>query len=92
MNRSIVSFEVWKKRNPRLHNWLSCIICRETGWLDEEDDVCFMCDGAGKIDDLYSLYLHDVEHDIFMLEVFVEGYVIPPGVKAAFESMMEFLR
>lgn len=63
----IVSFETWKSRNSDLHNFQVCPNCFGKRWIVEDEDWCFFCDGKGKVDDLYSLYLRDVERTLVLM-------------------------
>lgn len=78
----VVSFEEWKKNNPCLDNWIKCPRCLSTGEEQFIDEPCLMCEGETLINDLYSLYINDLEHDLRLIFAVFPADKIPPRLKA----------
>jgi hypothetical protein len=80
----VISFEEWRKRNPDLENLVDCPRCFGFG-ATVEDHVelhsCIRCEGEGLIEDLYSLYLDDIEHDLRLVFAVYPPNKMTPGLK-----------
>lgn len=82
--RTVISFEEWRKRNPDLENLVDCPRCFGIGATVEdyaELHPCFRCGGEGLVDDLYALYLDDVERDLRLVLAVYPLDKMTPGLK-----------